>query len=329
MLSKNHLEMIGNKSVWTLLKEYSILTVGIIIYVLGWVVFLTPNNLVGNGVTGISSIIQYAVGIKMGYTYFVINAILLVTAFIILGTSFGGKTIYAIVLVSIGLNMQGLIPQEIIDTLAIQNGKLMCTIMGGIMVGLGIGISISQGGSTGGTDIIALIVSKYRNISPGRMILSMDVVIILSSLLVPSYTASRELVPFAEKVTTVVYGLLLVTINGYVIDLYLAGSRQSVQLFILSKEYEEIADAITNYLHRGVTVIPAVGWYTKKESMALVVVTRKADLNFLLKYIKTIDKDAFLSVSSVTGVYGKGFDAIKSGVIKQESTSNVQKADKS
>ena len=311
--------MLGEKSVWRLFKEYSILTLGITIYVLGWVIFLTPNNLIGNGVTGISSIIQYAVGIKMGYTYFVINAILLVTAFLVLGTSFGGKTIYAIILASIGLNvLQGAIPQSIIDTLAIQNGKLMCTIMGGIMVGVGIGMSISQGGSTGGTDIIALIVSKYRNVSPGRMILSMDVVIILSSLLVPSYTSSGMLVPFSEKVTTVVYGLLLVTINGYVIDLYLAGSKQSVQLFIMSKKYEQIADAITNYLHRGVTVIPAMGWYTKNESHVLMVITRKTDLNFLLKYVKSIDKDAFLSVTSVTGVYGEGFDSIRSGRVKNE-----------
>ena len=165
------------KNMWRTLKEYSVLTLGITIYVLGWVIFLTPNNLIGNGVTGISSIIQYAVGIKIGYSFFVINAVLLLTAFFILGTNFGGKTIYAIVLASVGLNvLQGLIPETVINTLAIQNGKLMSTIMGGIMIGLGIGISISQGGSTGGTDIIALIVSKYRNISPGRMILAMDVV---------------------------------------------------------------------------------------------------------------------------------------------------------
>ncbi len=316
-------KMLNNKSVWVLLKEYSILTVGILLYVLGWVVFLTPNNLIGNGVTGISSIIQYAVGIKMGYTYFVINAILLLTAFIVLGTNMGAKTIYAIILASIGLNVfQGLIPATIIDTLAIQNGKLMSTIMGGIMIGVGIGMSISQGGSTGGTDIIALIVSKYRNVSPGRMILSMDVVIILSSLAVPSYTTSGELVPFAEKITTVVYGLIVVTINGYVIDLYLAGSKQSVQFLIMSKEYEKIAAAIVGYVHRGVTVVPAVGWYTKNESHMLIVITRKTDLNFLLKLIKSIDKDAFLSVSSVTGVYGKGFDTIKSGATKPVGGNN-------
>lgn len=295
-------------------KEYLILTLGILIYVAGWTIFMIPNNLIGGGLTGVSSIIQYAVGIKMGYTYFVLNAILLVTAFVVIGANFGGKTIYAIILASVGLNvLQDLIPPTIIETLSVQNGKLMSTIMGGILAGCGIGMSMSQGGSTGGTDIIALIVNKYRNISPGRIILWIDAVIILSSLAVPSYTATGELVPFAEKITTVVYGLILITVNGYVIDLYLSGTKQSVQLFIMSRKYEEIADAITKDIHRGVTVLPAVGWYTKKENHVLMVVARKTDLNFLLKYIKTIDNDAFLSVSSVSGVYGNGFDVIKSG----------------
>ena len=302
------------KSILKLGKEYLILTLGILIYVAGWTIFMIPNNLIGGGLTGVSSIIQYAVGIKMGYTYFVLNAILLVTAFVVIGANFGGKTIYAIILASVGLNvLQDLIPAAIIETLSVQNGKLMSTIMGGILSGAGIGMSMSQGGSTGGTDIIALIVNKYRNISPGRIILWIDAVIILSSLAVPSYTAEGELVPFAEKITTVVYGLILITVNGYVVDLYLSGSKQSVQLFIMSRKYEEIADAITKDIHRGVTVLPAVGWYTKKENHVLMVVTRKTDLNFLLKYIKTIDNDAFLSVSSVSGVYGNGFDVIKSG----------------
>lgn len=314
------------KSILKLGKEYLLLTLGILIYVAGWTIFMIPNNLIGGGLTGVSSIIQYAVGIKMGYTYFVLNAILLVTAFVVIGANFGGKTIYAIILASVGLNvLQDLIPAAIIETLSVQNGKLMSTIMGGILSGAGIGMSMSQGGSTGGTDIIALIVNKYRNISPGRIILWIDAVIILSSLAVPSYTAEGELVPFAEKITTVVYGLILITVNGYVIDLYLSGSKQSVQLFIMSRKYEEIADAITKDIHRGVTVLPAVGWYTKKENHVLMVVTRKTDLNFLLKYIKTIDNDAFLSVSSVSGVYGNGFDAIKSGRKKSPKVADSDK----
>ena len=323
-------------SVGRTIKEWILVTLGITIYVLGWSVFLIPNNLVGGGVTGISSIIQYATGglIKIGYTYFVLNAVLLLAAFFILGSSFGAKTIYAILMASFGLTfVQGILPQEIIQTLALQNGKLMSVIMGGIMAGIGIGMSISQGGSTGGTDIIAIIYTKYRNVSPGRVILVLDVIIICSSLFFPSVVKEVDpetgeallgadgnplthLMPFAEKVTTVVYGLILVTVNSYVLDLYISGSQQSVQLFILSKQYDKIADAITHDLHRGVTVLSGKGWYTKQDQEVLMVLTRKTDLNLLLRYIKAIDSHAFLSVSSVSGVYGKGFDTIKGNVSK-------------
>lgn len=307
----------NKKSILTIFKEYSLITLGILLYVTGWAVFLVPNNLVGGGVSGVASIIQYGTRgfIKIGTTYFVINAILLVIALFTLGKSFGGKTVFAVILASVGLNVfQDLIPAEIIQTLAVDNGKLMSTIMGGIMVGVGIGLTMSQGGSSGGTDIIALIVNKYRNVSPGRMILLMDVVIILSSMLVPSYTADGALLPWTEKVTTVVYGFILVMVNSTVIDLYLSGSRQSVQVFILSKKYEQIADTITHELRRGVTVLDGKGWYTKHSTEVLMVITRKTDLSILLRAIKSIDPDAFLSVSSVTGVYGKGFDQIKEKV---------------
>ena len=221
------------------IKEYVLITLGILCYVLGWTIFLVPNNLIGGGVTGLASIVQYATdgAVKMGYTYFFINAGLLIAALFVLGRSFGVKTVYAIILASIGLNVfQGLIPASLINNLALENGKLMSTIMGGIMVGVGIGMSLSQGGSTGGTDIIALIINKYRNISIGRLILLMDVVIILSSLVVPSYTAEGQLVPFVEKVTTVVYGLILIAIMTSVLDMYMAGSKQSVQLLDFSDQ---------------------------------------------------------------------------------------------
>ena len=311
----------SSNRVFLFVKEYFLITLGILTYVLGWTVFLVPNNLIGGGVTGISSIIQYATGglVKIGYSYFAINAILLVAALFLLGRSFGAKTVYAIILASIGLNVfQTVIPQDFVQTLAVDNGKLMSVIMGGILAGIGIGITISQGGSTGGTDIIALIVNKYRNVSPGRMILSLDVVIILSSLLVPSYTPDGALVPFTEKIVTVVYGLILITICSTVLDMYLSGSKQSVQVFILSHKYEEIANAVTQDLHRGVTALDGKGWYTQNETQVLMVLTKKTDLKILLKTVKSIDPDAFLSVSSVTGVYGKGFETIKMSLAKKK-----------
>ena len=319
------------KSFWTQVREWALVTLGILIYVTGWALFLMPNNLVGGGVSGISSMIQYATGgaIQMGYSYFVLNAILIILAMVVIGMGFGAKTIYAIILASIGLRfLPDLIPTEIIQTLALQNGKLMSTLCGGLMAGIGIGMSISNGGSTGGTDIIALIWTKYRNVSPGKVILYLDFVIILSSLLIPSIVPDIDpatgkqligadgrplthLMPFSEKVTTVIYGLILVTVNGRVIDSYLSGSQQSVQLFILSKHYAEIADSITQDLHRGVTVLDGKGWYTQEATEVLMVITRKTDVNLLLRYIKAIDPNAFLSVSSVNGVYGRGFDTIK------------------
>ena len=319
------------KSFWTVVKEWALVTLGILIYVTGWALFLMPNNLVGGGVSGISSMIQYATGgaIQMGYSYFVLNAILIVLAMVVIGMGFGAKTIYAIILASVGLRfLPDLIPIEIIQTLALQNGKLMSTLCGGLMAGIGIGMSISNGGSTGGTDIIALIWTKYRNVSPGKVILYIDFVIILSSLLIPSIVPDLDpatgkqllgpdgeplthLMPFSEKVTTVIYGLILVTVNGRVIDSYLSGSQQSVQLFILSKHYAEIADSITHDLHRGVTVLDGKGWYTKEPAEVLMVITRKTDVNLFLRQIKAIDPNAFLSVSSVNGVYGRGFEAIK------------------
>ena len=299
-------------SLASLIKDYALVTVGVISYAIGWSVFLLPNNLVGGGVSGFASILMYATGIPMGVTYFVLNVLLLIIGTKILGTGFGGKTIYAIVMTSIMLSvMPTLIPEDFIHEFALSNGKLICTLLGGIITGFGIGLSISRGGSTGGTDIVALIWCKFKPASPGRVILIIDVGIILSSLLFPSYTETGELLSFSDKLAVVLYGLIQVTVSGYAIDLYISGSKQSVQAFIFTKKVDEMADAIAFDMKRGVTVIPAKGWFSKEEKQVLMVVTRKTDLNLLLRYVKSIDTDAFLSVSSVMGVYGEGFDTIK------------------
>ena len=325
---------------WSAVKEWALVTLGILIYVTGWAIFLMPNNLVGGGVTGISSILQYATGgaIQMGYTYFVLNAVLLVVAFFVVGMGFGAKTIFAIILGSVGLRvLPELIPYEIINTLALQNGKLMSTLCGGLLAGIGIGMSISNGGSTGGTDIVAILWTRKHNVSPGKVILFLDLIIITSSLLIPSMVPDVDpatgaalldaegnplmhAMPFPEKVTTVVYGLILVTVCSRVMDLYISGSQQSVQLMILSKKYEEIADMVTHQMHRGVTVLDGLGWFTQEKTKVLMILIRKTDLNLLLRSVKRIDPAAFLSVSSVSGVYGNGFESIK-GQSEEEKTS--------
>ena len=300
---------------WTFLKEYLLITLGVLFYTGGWTFFLMPKNLVGGGVTGIGVILEYATGFPVSYTYFILNVLLLVASFFILGKGFGAKTIYAILLTTLCFRFMGQIPGVQDFAAKLTEEPLMAVIMGGIMTGVGIGMSISVGGSTGGTDIIALIYNKFRNVSPGKVILVLDVAIICSSLLVPSYQevdGVQVLVGWPDKVLAVVFGFLLVVITSSVLDVYISGARQSVQLFILSKQAEAIADAITTDFHRGVTMLEGMGWYTKEPSKVLLVITRKTELNLMLRYIKTLDPHAFLSVSSVTGVYGKGFDAIKS-----------------
>lgn len=300
-----------NTSIGTLIKEYLLITLGVTLYALGWAMFLTPNSMIGGGVTGFSAILEYAFNLPIPITYFVLNILLLVIGTKILGTGFGAKTIYAIIMTSVMLAVtKEFIPVDFVAAFS-QDSKIVCTVLGGIMAGVGIGLSMSMGGSTGGTDIIALIWCKFKHASPGRVILIIDIIIILSSLLFPSYDRNGALLPYPEKVAIVVYGLMQVTVCGYAIDLYISGSKQSVQAFIFTKKVSEMADAIAFDMKRGVTVIPAKGWYSKEDKQVLMVVTRKTDLNLLLRYVKSIDPDAFLSVSSVMGVYGQGFDTIK------------------
>ena len=169
-----------NKGLLTAVREYAMVTLGVVAYALGWTIFLLPNNLIGGGVSGFASIVYYATGLQMGVTYFVLNVILLLIGTKILGTGFGGKTIYAIFMTSIMLAlMPKLIPADFIHEFSLSNGKLICTILGGVIAGCGIGLSMSAGGSTGGTDIIALVWCKFHPASPGRVILIIDVGIIL------------------------------------------------------------------------------------------------------------------------------------------------------
>lgn len=306
-------KQILNTSHLTLVKEYLLITLGLTLYALGWALFLTPNSMLGGGVTGFSALLQYATGglIPLSVTYFVMNILLLLIGTKILGTGFGAKTIYAIIMTSIVLELtQRYIPSEF-TTYFFTQGEIVCALLGGVMAGVGIGLSMSQGGSTGGTDIIALIWCKFRPASPGKIILIIDVLIILSSLILPIKDANGILLEAAPKVALVIFGLMQVAVCGYAIDLYISGSKQSVQVFIFTKKVEEMADAIAFDMKRGVTVLPAKGWYSKEEKQVIMVVTRKADLNLLLRYVKTIDSEAFLSVSSVMGVYGQGFDTIK------------------
>ena len=282
------------------IKTYVVIAFGLLINSIAWTGFLLPHQISGSGVSGIGAIVFYATGIPMGYTYLAINVILILIALKILGARFGIKTIYAVLLSAIMLTvLQRLIPEAVVKE------KFMSAILGGMLCGAGLGIVFTQGGSTGGTDIIALIINKYRNISPGRIILMCDVFIISSSYVVLTNLES------AQRIETMVYGFVTMAIQAYTLDAILSGNRQSVQILIFSRHYEQIADQISTTMRRGVTVLDGTGWYTKEPQKVIITLVRKHEASDLYRIIKSIDKKAFITVANVMGVYGKGFEELK------------------
>ncbi len=281
-------------------KTYVIITSGLLISSLAWTAFLLPHQISGSGVSGIGAIVYYATGIPMGYTYFAINVVLLGVGLRILGTGFGIKTVYGVLMSALLLTiLQPLIPNAVVQE------KFMSAIIGGALCGVGLAIVFSQGGSTGGTDIIALVITKYRNISPGRIILICDVFIISSSFVVLNHLET------SQRIETMVYGFVTMALQAYTLDTILSGNRQSVQIFIFSKQFEKIADAISSKLHRGVTVIEGTGWYTKENQKVIITLVRKHEASDVYRIIKGVDDKAFITVANVMGVYGKGFEELK------------------
>jgi uncharacterized membrane-anchored protein YitT (DUF2179 family) len=287
------------KKIFSEIRSYTGITIGLFLYVFSWVAFLIPNEIVGGGVTGVATVVHFVSGkaVPVSYTFFILNIILLVLGFYILGKSFGIKTIYGVIFSFI---MLAVLPEPEFITQSFHDGdKLICAIIGGILGGFGIAITFQHGGSAGGTDIIAMIVNKYKNMSPGKVYLYTDLLIIGSSFFIN------------WDIRTIVYGYVTMGVFSYSVDLLLSGSKQSVQITIISPKYEEIANRINEEAHRGVTAMHSIGWYSKTESMVLVVMTRKRDMKQIHQIVNQVDKDAFLSESSVMGVYGRGFDTMK------------------
>ena len=297
--------MLTARRFFSVIWDYGIVTVGTILYCMGWTSFLIPNGIASGGGTGLCTIIYFATGIPVSYSFFVLNAILLIAGFLALGKGFGFKTIYACIMLSVFVAMwTGIIGNFPL----LADDKLLSAVIGGALIGLSIGISFNYGGSTGGTDIIALIVSKFYNISPGRVILLCDIFIISSSFLVFHVFNGH---PVDESIRVVLYGFVVMAVTSYTIDLIVLGSRASVQILVNSTKYREIADMIVDEKKRGVTLLHAEGYYSKQESQVLLLVVRKYELQSILRRIKDIDPNAFMSITNATGVYGKGFDNIK------------------
>lgn len=276
------------------IQSYIMITIGLVIGSIGWAGFIIPSKIIGGGITGISTVLFYLVGWDVGLMTLLMNSILIVMAIKIVGASFGCRTIYAVVIFSLLLSLiSRLVPEPLLAE------KMMATLTGSILAGIGSGIVLLNGGSTGGTEILAMMINKYKNISFGRVLLSLDSIIIASSFLL------------FQSIEIMVYGFMSMAIFAYTIDLVISGTKQTVQIFIFSKKHKELQHHIIHVAHRGVTLIPAQGGYSGEQVTVLMVIARKSESHIILRMIKQFDPEAFITMGSVMGVYGKGFDSIK------------------
>ena len=305
----------------SVLKEYLFMTLGMSLYSFGWICCILPANAAGGGATGLSLLIYHLTGgaISIGTMVLIINAILLVIAGFVVGWNFGIKTIYCVVTMSVVMHFlqvwfttpEGWVAQAITirDALSVPagtivdlfnlNNRLLSAILGGICSGVGVALCFQQGGSTGGSDIVVMIVNKFHTVSYGKFIRYTDSLIIASALFLPDV-----------GIDGVIYGFVMVAVFSYTVDMILSGNQQSNQIFIICKDYEKMADAINNEAKRGATVIDSIGWYSKDNSKIVMCVCRKRDQAMVLKVVRSVDPDAFITIGSVMGVYGKGFDAL-------------------
>lgn len=297
--------------VLSVVGEYLVLTFGTLLYCMAWDSFLIPNNITSGGMTGLCVIIQFATNgmIPVSYSYTAINVLLLILAFWILGKGFGVKTIYCIALSSI---LFEILPrmhflEALPGNFLYVDNKLLIPIIGGLVEAVGVGLIMQKGGSTGGTDIAALIVNKFWPVSPGKVYLYSDIFIIASVLLLPGKVFSD-----------MVFGYITMLTFSFMLDYVLMGSKSSVQLMVFSSKYEEIAQYIMRELHRGVTAFNATGMFTHEDRKVLMVIARKSQLSTITKAIKEIDNKAFVSVAAASNVYGEGFEQIKAGISRKK-----------
>lgn len=278
-------------------RAYLIISIGLLLYSFAWTELLIPAEVIGGGAGGIGAIVFYATGIPMGVTFMAVNAVLLALGFWILGPRFGAKTIYAVIFNSLALTvMQETLPPDLVG---LEGDKFLSAILGGGIAGTGVGMCFSVGGSSGGTDILAMIINKYRNVSLGKLIILMDVVIVGCS-----YFVSWDL-------ASVVYGYVTMFTLGTAIDWVLSGSKSSSQIMVFSTRYEEIAERVIHEVHRGVTILDATGWYSHTPQKVALIICRRGEASGVYRIIKEVDPHAFITQASVMGVFGEGFDALK------------------
>ena len=292
-------------------KDYVMITLGLFSYAFGFTAFILPEKIVIGSVTGLSSLIHFAVGWNVAVTYYVINIILLAIAFRSVGKQFVLRTIIGATISTIFIGvLQPMFPTPIVEQQTFMN-----VILGAVLCGLGLGTVFTHNGSTGGTDIIAAMVAKYSTVSFGRTMMYCDVLIICSSWLL------------FHSIDKIVYGLIFMVIYSVAADRVINNTRQSVQFQIISKKWKEIADNIIQEAHRGCTVLEGTGWYTKTDVKILMVMCRKHESVHIFRIIKETDREAIITQSNVNGVYGFGFDEMKVRVHNKKNDAEAPSAE--
>ncbi|WP_417468404.1 YitT family protein [Leyella stercorea] len=313
--------MIDRKIIWQEAKDYFNITLGLMLYTFGFTVFLLPYEIVTGGIAGIGAIVFYATKFPVQWTFFIINAVLIVAALKELGIKFLAKTIYATIVITVMLDLAQKIvemPDGTFYKLMGEGNDFMSLIIGCMLTGTSLAIVFLNNGSTGGTDIIAAVVNKHYNVSLGKGLIMVDLVIIGSCLAIDSFG------PFPQRCQMVVFGLCTMVIECTMLDYVMSVQRQSVQFFIFSHKYKEIASAITKKTDHTLTILDGHGWYTGKEMKVICLLAKKSESVLIFRLIKMIDPRAFVSQSSVIGVYGEGFDQIKVKVKKEKAKEHEQ-----
>lgn len=283
------------------INDYLLITLGMVIYGLGYSCFLLPYQVVTGGLGGICGLIYYGTGLPAQYPYAIINGLLLVIAIIILGWNFLWRTIYAVVVITVSIAWWQEPVMQPDGTLmqVLGDDRFMACVIGAIMEGIGIATCFLAGGSSGGTDIIAAVVNKYKQVSLGRVILVTDFMIVSCSYLV------------LGNIESIVVGIVTLVMANVTLDFILNSTKGSVQFLIITDKEEEMATTINNELERGITFLNGQGWYTKQDKRVLLVLCKKRESQRMFRLIHQIDPHAFVSQSSVAGVYGEGFDKMK------------------
>lgn len=285
---------INRDKFWRSAKDYLFITVGMALYSFGLTAFILPEKVVIGGVAGLGSLVYFTTGVPVAITNLVVNIILLIIAYRIVGKKFVIGTLFGVAMCSLFVGIFQPIFQN-----GFTNEPFMNIVIGASIIGFGVGLTFIHNGSSGGTDIVAAVVTKKSNVSVGRVMLYVDVCIISSSYFI------------FHNPEKIVYGFVTLVLYTYVADMVINTNRQAVQFTIFSSKWQEIADAVTRQAHRGCTILEGEGWYSHKEVKMVMVFCRKIESVTIFHIIKSIDNDAFISQTNVNGVYGKGFDQMK------------------